>query len=115
MNCAAQSSKDTLCFPTNVVRGLLIDAQRKDILEDEVNNLNERIADLKLQLTKDSVYSASVVASMRREIVQLEGQKSLVLDELGTLKKQLRRARRGQRWTAIAGVITTVGAAILIK
>lgn len=115
MSCVGQSMNDTLCFPTKVVRGLLIDAQRKDILEDEVKNLNSRISDLVKQMAKDSVYNAGQLASMRKEITLLEDQKSIILDEAATLRKQLRRARRGQRLTALAGIITTVAGVVLIK
>ena len=82
---------------------------------DEVKNLNERIKDLKARISTDSLFSVVIEASMKREIFHLEGQKSLILDEINTLKKQLRRARRGQRWTAIAGLALAVGVGVLTK
>lgn len=115
MSCASQLTTDTLCFPTKVVRGLLIDAQRKDILEDEVKNLDARIADLLRRITSDSLHTVAQLASMRREVVLLEDQKLIVMDEASSLKKQLRRARRGKRLTALAGIITTVAGVVFIK
>lgn len=106
---------DTLCFPVHVIQKLLIAAQQKDILEDEVRTLNERIIEKEKQLSASNARDSSLIVSLNKEIGFLKDQKGIALGEITALNKRLKRARRTARWASVAGVITTVAAAILIK
>lgn len=115
-NLHAQSTQDTLIkLKPSVARKLLIDAEKKDILENEVANLNARIAGLQYQIDLISNNDSTIRASYERELLILKDQKNIALSEIKVLQKQLKRAKRTQRLTAIAGIITTVGAILFIK
>lgn len=116
MICKGQSSKDTTtCLPNKVVRALLKDALQKDILLDEVNNLNDRIKEKETQLSASTTRDSLLIVSLKKEIFQLEEQKTLLITQSDKLEKQLRKARRKARWVGIAGILTTGAAIFLLK
>jgi len=115
MNCVGQSSKDTICLPNNIARALLIDAQRHDILKSEVANLNERIKEKQTQLSLTNERDSLLIQSLKKEIILLEDQKNLLVTDNDNKEKIIKKLRRKNRWTAFAGIATTVGAIFLFK
>lgn len=115
-NLHAQSTQDTLIkLKPSVARKLLIDAEKKDILENEVANLNARIAGLQYQIDLISNNDSTIRASYERELVIVRDQKNIAVSQIKALEKQLKRSRRTTRWTAIAGIVLTAGVKFLIK
>lgn len=116
MNLKAQSSKDTTtCLPNNIVRALLTDAKQKDILLDEVKNLNDRIAEKQKQLSLTNERDSLLIASLKKEIILLEDQKNLLVTDNDSKDKTIKKLRRKNRWTAAAGILTTGAALFLFK
>lgn len=107
--------EDTLCFPVSKVQKLLIAAQQKVILEDEVKTLNERITEKGRQLASSNTRDSISIAALKSEILILKDQKGIALGEMAALNKQLRKERRKTRLVAFAGAITTVAGILLIK
>jgi hypothetical protein len=115
-NCAGQSgSTDTLCFPVAIIQKVLIAAQQKTVLEDEVNNLHERIIEKERQLAITSTRDSLLMISLNNDIANLKEQKKIFSDALDTMTKELRKQKRRTRWTAIAGIVATLGGIFFIK
>lgn len=119
LNLLAQSNQssanDSIKISSKAARNMLVRAQQAAILEDEIANLNQRIIEKEKQLSASNTRDSSLIVSLNKEIFLLNDQKGIVLGEITALNKQLKRARRTARWASVAGVITTVAAAILIK
>lgn len=111
-----QSKNDSVVrLKPSTARALFIAAEQKEVLEAEVANLNDRILGLQHQIDLIEDNDSVARASYEREILILKDQKNIALSEIKALQKQLKRARRAQRWTAIAGIVTTAAAIIFIK
>lgn len=106
---------DSVKVSVKALRNLLIDAQQKPILEDEIENLNRRIVLKDKLLSATSRRDSLLIALYKADIVTLADQKNIAVSYSQNLEKQLKRAKRGQRWTAIAGIVTTVSGILFIK
>ena len=111
----AQSSKDTMCLPSSAVQGLLIDAQRKDLLEADIKDLNARIVEKEIQLATTNTRDSLLIVSLGREISIMKDQRGLFEAELKAVTKQIKRERRKTRLVAFAGILTTAAGILFIK
>jgi len=119
MNCALQSQSSTprtdTLYGQTVVRKLLIRAQQADLMQQDIDSLSKRINEKELQLALNRFSDSLTADALRFEIRTLRDQRGIFEGEIKALQKQLKRARAGKRWTAIAGIVTTVAAGLLIK
>lgn len=100
-------------MPNKIVRALLTDAKQKDVLLDEVKNLNERITEKQKQLSLTNERDSLLIQSLKKEIILLEDQKNLLVTDNDSKEKQIKKLKRKVRWTAAAG-LAGVGAAIFL-
>lgn len=111
--CAAQS-KDTLCFPTETVRSLLINAEQGKLLKKHVLVLNDRITILQDMVKNLEQRDTATVGSYEREISVMREQRALFEDQIKTYETLLRRERRKRRLITATGILTT-GAALFLS
>ncbi|HEX7906222.1 MAG TPA: hypothetical protein VF487_20250 [Chitinophagaceae bacterium] len=122
-NCAAQSSilqskSDTLCFQKDVIQKMLIAAQQKRLLQEEVNILEQRTLQKQAIINtyegKDSI-NAAIIATYQAEIKVMKNQRGVYDAELKSINRTLKRQKRKTFFTAMAGVATTTAAIFLFK
>jgi hypothetical protein len=109
------TASDSIKISAKAARNLLIKAQQAAILEDEVKNLNERIIEKERQLAITSTRDSLLMISLNSDISNLKEQKKVFSDALDTMTKELRKQKRKTRWTAIAGIVATIGGIFFIK
>lgn len=116
MSCVGQSSKDTtISLPAKVVRALLVDARQKDVLQEEVTNLKQRIALKQQELSTAGKRDSTLIASLNSEIEIMKSQRQDFEGKLKQVEKDLKRARRKTKLVALAGIITTAAGIFFIK
>ncbi len=111
--CAAQS-KDTLCFPNEVIRKVLIDAEKGKVYKEQVTLLNKRIDLLKSQISELNEKDSANTASSQGQIKALLTEKELHEGQVKIMEQMLKREKRRRKWTAVAGILST-GAAIYLS
>lgn len=104
---------DTLCFPTETVRSLLINAEQGKLLKKHVLVLNDRISILQSMVTNLEQRDTATVNSYERELSVMREQRALFEDQIKTYETLLRRERRKRRLITATGVLTT-GAALFL-
>lgn len=107
MNSYGQRQADTLCLPTESVRGLLISAKQGDVLKQQVIILNDRIALLQSTITQLEQKDSATVIGYQSQILALHQEQDLYKDQINTYEKLLRREKRKRRWATLGGVVTT--------
>lgn len=107
-NCAGQSkATDTLCFPVETIKKVLIAAEQKKVLEGQVILLNQRIMGLN-DIVRNMVEKDSVTVKLYNDQIQItKEQKSLCQSQITSLEKAVRKERRKRFWTGAGGVVTT--------
>jgi hypothetical protein len=121
MNCAGQSKSsdnDSIWVSVKSARNLVIAAQQKAVLEEQVEILNQRIQGkesiIRALHGKDSINQALSV-SYQKELQIMREQRGIFETELKAVNKQLKRERRKTRLVALAGIITTAAGIFFIK
>ena len=109
-NSYGQKQADTLCLPTDKVRGLVIAAKQGDVLKEQVTLLNTRISLLQSTIKELEAKDSVTTAACLDQIANLNQQKALYTDQLNTYEKLLKRERRKRRLIqatgiAVAGVV----------
>lgn len=111
------TATDSVKISAKAARNLLVAAQQKQILQDEVANLNDRIAEkdkqLSILLAKDSATINSLqkeIALTKEQIAVMQDQRGIYDAELKAIRKQLKREKRKRTLTGVAGMITTAAA-----
>ena len=106
-NSYGQKPVDTLCLPTESVRGLLISAKQGEVLKGQVTILNDRIALLQATITQLEQKDSAATESCKNQIELLHQEQAIYKDQLNTYEKLLRREKRKRRLATAAGVLTT--------
>lgn len=112
-----------MVFYVYEIQDLLIAAKQKQsgdaiILElrNQLSLLTEKINAYEIIakefLGKDSL-NADIKAIFRLQIGTMKQQRSILENDIATLKKDVRRWKRKTRWTAVAGVVATAAVAYL--
>lgn len=108
MSCAGQSkTTDTLCFPVETIKKVLIAAEQKKVLESQVTLLNERIFGLNEIIKNLNEKDSVSVKTYNDQLAVMRQQKELFMDQLNGYERLLRKERRKRFWTAVGGVVTT--------
>lgn len=105
-----QQSKDTLCLPTENVRGLLIAAKQGEVLKEQVTILDARIVNLQALVAATESRDSVAVAGLNANIKSLLEEKALYQDQIKGYEKLLKRERMKRRVTGLAGILTTAAA-----
>lgn len=114
MNCAGQSKTiDTLCFPAEVLKKVLVAAEQKKGLEVQVVFLNERITGLQQVIKNLNEKDSASILLYNNQLQVMKDQKALYQDQLNGYEKIIRREKRKRFWTGFAGAATTITATYL--
>lgn len=76
------------------------------LLSDRIGVLNKIIS----EQNASGEANQSIIDLYKSEIRELEGIRNFMELDVSVYKKQIKKLKRGKRWTAIAGIVTTVGA-----
>jgi len=107
VNSYGQKQQDTLCLPTENVRGLLISAKQGDALKQQVVILNDRIGLLQSIVKELELKDSASKSGYTAQIAALLEEKKIYQDQLNTYEKLLKRERRKRRLATAGGIITT--------
>ena len=106
--CEGQSTTtDTLCFPVSVIQKVLIAAEQKKVLEEQVSILNQRIGEKETIIlslnSKDSV-NKKIVTSFEDEIKVMKDQRGIYDGMIKAYEKQIKKLKRSLFWTRVGGI-----------
>lgn len=112
---ARSQTTDTICFPVDVAQKVLIAAKQKKVLDSLVVSLNADIRSYEIIVrelqAKDSV-NKEIVSTYIAMVGTMKEQRKILEDQIATLNKEVKKWKRKERWTAIAGAVATVGGVI---
>jgi hypothetical protein len=116
MNFAGLSQSTEICLPDSSVRKILIAAEQKKVLAEQVKLLEQRISikeDIIRNLnSKDSV----TVLTFQTQINEYKEQKLIYDQQLNSYEKLLRRQKRKTFFATFGGLLTTgITTFLLIK
>lgn len=110
------TTTDTLCFPVQVVKKVLIAAEQKKILDSQVIVLNQRIAEkdsiVSLLKSKDDT-NKQVIQTYEDEIKVMKDQRVIFEGQIKQNEKVIRKLKRKVFWTSVFG-ITATGATVFL-
>lgn len=98
---------DTICFPYKVIQKVLIAAEQKKVLEQQVVVLNLRIAE------KDSIIALlrfkeetgeQIIKTYEDEVSVMKDQRKIFENEIKQNEKIIRKLKRKVFWTSAAGL-----------
>ena len=108
--CAGQltiSKTDTICFPVDTVKKILVAAERSKVLDRQIVILNLRITSkdntIRLLQKKDS----TSVAKYNQQLKLNEDEKKIYKDQLNGYEKLLKRQKRKTFLATAGGILTT--------
>ena len=105
LNFAGQSqTTDTICFPVEVAKKVLIAAEQKKELDKQVSLLNERISNLQQLITTLEDKNSLIAQGYQLQIKTLLEEKATYEDQIKTYEKLLRKERRKRKAVAGAGI-----------
>lgn len=105
LNFAGQSqTTDTICFPVDVAKKVLIAAEQKKELDKQVTFLNERIFNLQQLITALEDKESLAAEGYKSQIKILLEEKAVYEDQIKTYEKLLRKERRKRKAIAGAGI-----------
>ena len=107
VNSYGQKPADTLCLPTENVRGLVIAAKQGDALKQQVVILNDRIGLLQSIVKELELKDSASKSGYTAQIAALLEEKKIYQDQLNTYEKLLKRERRKRRLATAGGIVTT--------
>ena len=99
--------EDTLCFPISVIRKVLIAAEQKKLLEQQVTILNDRIANYQIIISNLNEKDSITVAAYEKEIALFKDEKAIYQDQIKSYDKLLKRQKRKTFFTAAGGILAT--------
>ena len=107
VNSYGQKPADTLCLPTENVRGLVIAAKQGDALKQQVVILNDRIAILNNLINQLEQKDSATISGYQNQLGLLHQEQAIYKDQLNTYEKLLRREKRKRRLATAGGIVTT--------
>jgi amino acid transporter len=115
--CVARSqTTDTICFPVDVAQKVLIAAKQKKVLDSLLISLNQDIKSYEIVVkelqAKDSV-NAQIISTYVSMIGTMKEQRKVFEDQIVSLTNEVKKWKRKNRWTAIAGAAATIGGIVL--
>lgn len=106
---------DTLCFDIPTAQKVLTAAKQKKVLDSLVVVLNNDIKSYEIivQNLQDKDSTNKEIIKTYVEIIKTKDEQRKILEnQITVLNKEIKKWKRKQKWTAIAGVVSTVGAVV---
>jgi hypothetical protein len=101
------TTTDTLCFPVPVIKKVLVAAEQKRVLEEQLLVINKRIAEkdsiISLMKFKDETNS-QLIKTYEDEIKVMRDQRAIFEAAIKNHEKAIRKLKRKVFWTSAAGV-----------
>lgn len=94
-------------FPLKLARKA---AYKSELLKEymvQVDSLNAQIGYLEEQVKNEKEKNSVTVEHYEGQLELMKEQKSLLLETITSLNKEIIRLRRGKKWTAIGGMVST--------
>ena len=108
MSCAGQlRTSDSTTVSTPALKRILVAAEQKKVLEQQVVILNQRISGLELTINDLAEKDTATVGSYERQIALMKDQRILFENQIKTFEKMVIKERRKRFWTSVAGTLTT--------
>lgn len=105
MNSEGQSrSTDSTTVSNASLRRILIAAEQKKVLDEQVVLLNQRISGYELMVQQYKDKDTATVGSYEREIAIMKDQRKIFEDAIKGNEKVIRKLKRKVFWTSAAGV-----------
>jgi len=98
---------DTICFPVEVVKKVLIAAEQKKVLESQVLILNERIANYQSIIGNLNSKDSLTVATYESQLKIYKDEKAIYEDQIKGYERLLKRERFKRKLTTFGGILTT--------
>lgn len=113
INCVTRSqTSDTLCFPVETVQKLLIAGKQKKALDSLLQIARADIRHYEIAVRelqgKDSS-NKETIKTDQNIIAAKEDQKKELEKKIDDLNKDIKKYKRKLWWTALAGIVGTVG------
>lgn len=97
---------------------MYIAAEQKKVLEEKVQVLNERIFELEGIIndlkSKDSI-NAAIVQNYQGELAITKEIRAIYESKVKSLEDELKQQKKKTFWTAVGGIVATVGIIFLTK
>lgn len=107
---------DTICFPVEVAKKVLVAASQKKVLDAQVVILNERITGFEFAISQFHVKDSIRVDGHKKEMDLKDQQNKILLDNIASLNKQVKREKTKRIFTGIGGVLATgIASYLLLK
>lgn len=99
----------------DAVRKVLIAAEQKKVLAEQVTLLNMRIAGMENQINTLKQKDAQTVKSYEDQLVEIRNQRNTFEEQIKELNKIIKKEKRKRKLTALAGLVTTGAAIFFLK
>lgn len=96
---------DTICVKIVTYQKLVIAAEQKKLLEQQVSILNERIVGYEAMIKFLNEKDTATVGSYERQIAVMHDQRKIFEAALKDNEKVIRKLKRKIFWTSAAGVV----------
>lgn len=105
MNSGAQlKTTDSTTVSTPALRRILVAAEQKKVLEQQVEILNERIAGYEGIIEALQDRDSATVSGYEKQITLMKEQRIVFEGEIKELNKQIKKLNRKVFWTSVAGL-----------
>lgn len=108
---------DTICLPIVQAKKVLADARKKPLLleqikllRQDVQTITDRISVKEAEISNmegQLVADQEIINQLKAEKQLYEEQKKIILDQVASFNKALRKEKRKRRWTAFGGLLST--------
>lgn len=108
LNLEAQSNRsDSTTVSTVALKRILTAAQQKNVLQEQVSILNDRIKNYQDIITNLNEKDSATVEGFNLQIQTMNQEKIIYEDQIKTLEKMLKKEQRKRKLTAFGGVALT--------
>lgn len=115
INSVAQSNhSDSTTVSNAALRRILIAAEQKKVLDEQVILLNQRISGLQDVIKVMTDKDTATVGSYERQIALMKDQRKVFEDEVARLNKEIKRYKRKLFFRTAGGLILTGTMAYLL-
>lgn len=118
MNSEGQSkNSDSTTVSTPALKRILVAAEQKKVLEQQIVILNERIAGYEGIIEALQDRDSATISGYEKQISIMKDQRGIFEGEINLLNKEIKKLNRKVFWTSVAGIagITTLGILYLTK
>lgn len=103
----SQTSNDTLCFPVQTIRKVLIAASQKKVADSLLVIAEKQVAQLQNTITLLGEKDAEQKEMYDNQLDLLRQEITLYKDQISGYERLVRKERRKRRWATAGGILTT--------